>query len=64
MKPTWDKLAETVNESVFIADVNCSNEKKLCDYAKVKGYPTINVFVDGRKSVCEGGRSYKELFYC
>lgn len=30
MKPDWDKLAEESHSSVFIADVNCSNEDKLC----------------------------------
>lgn len=62
MKPTWDKLAEKVSDTVFIADVNCSDEPKLCNYAKVKSYPTIHAFIDGQKFVYEGGRSYEELY--
>jgi hypothetical protein len=29
MKPDWDKLADEAHPSVFIADVNCSDEADL-----------------------------------
>jgi thiol-disulfide isomerase/thioredoxin len=46
MKPDWDRLAESVHDSVFIADVNCSDEDDLCRENDVSGYPTIMVSKD------------------
>jgi len=62
MKPAWDKLAEEVNESVFIADVNCSEEPRLCSKNAVKGYPTILVYFDGELSKYEGDRDFDALY--
>lgn len=60
MKPAWDKLFEEVNESVFIADVNCSEEPELC--SDVRGYPTMKVYLDGDVTIYDGGRSFEELY--
>jgi thioredoxin-like negative regulator of GroEL len=62
MKPAWDQLGDVVNESVFIADVNCSEEPDLCASNGVRGYPTIKVILDGQISPYEGGRSFEELY--
>lgn len=62
MKPDWDKLAEEAHSSVFVADVNCSDEEELCAQAGVSGYPTIKVFRDGEEEDYDGGRSFEALF--
>ena len=61
MKPDWDKLAETVDTSVFIADVNCSDEAEICEQVGVKGYPTIKVYQDGQVTDYSGARSFDAL---
>jgi len=62
MKPAWDELAENVDTSVFIADVNCSDEEDLCQEVGVQGYPTIKVYQDGEVTDYQGGRSFEDLF--
>lgn len=61
MKPAWDELAENADSSVFIADVNCSDQDDLCSENGVAGYPTIKVFKDGEVSDYSGGRSFDDL---
>jgi thioredoxin-like negative regulator of GroEL len=62
MKPDWDKLAIESHPSVFIADVNCSDEAELCKENGVQGYPTIKVYTDGEEAPYSGGRSFEETF--
>jgi len=61
MKPAWDELADSVDNSVFIADVNCSDEEELCQENGVGGYPTIKVYQDGEVTDYQGGRSFEDL---
>jgi thioredoxin-like negative regulator of GroEL len=61
MKPAWDQLADSVDPSVFIADVNCSDQDDLCSKNDVKGYPTIKVYQNGEVSDYKGGRSFEQL---
>lgn len=61
MKPDWDKLSETVDASVFVADVNCSDEADVCEQVGVKGYPTIKVYQDGEVSDYSGARNFDAL---
>jgi thioredoxin-like negative regulator of GroEL len=61
MKPDWDKLAEEAHSSVFIADVNCSDEPELCESNGVAGYPTIKVHKDGSEDKYNGPRGFEEL---
>lgn len=61
MKPDWDQLAEEAHSSVFIADVNCSDEADLCEENDVAGYPTILVYKDGKAEKYNGARGFEEL---
>jgi thioredoxin-like negative regulator of GroEL len=61
MKPDWDKLAEAAHPSVFVADVNCSDQDELCQKNEVQGYPTIKVYKDGAVEDYSGGRGYDDL---
>jgi len=67
MKPDWDELGETYENSkkVLIGDVDCTldGNKQLCEDHDVKGYPTIKYYNPGDRDgvVYEGDRSLPEL---
>lgn len=61
MKPDWDRLAEESHSSVFIADVNCSEEEDLCNENGVSGYPTIKVYKNGEEEKYSGARTFDHL---
>jgi len=66
MKPDWDSLASTYEDSkkVVIADVDCTaGGKPLCDKYGVRGYPTIKFFnpPDEEGEDYKGGRDLAAL---
>jgi len=66
MKPDWDSLASTFEDSktVVIADVDCTAAgKPLCDKYGVRGYPTIKYFnpPDEEGEDYKGGRDLAAL---
>lgn len=61
MKPDWDRLAEESHNSVFIADVNCSDEDNLCNENDISGYPTIKVYKNGEEEKYTGPRTFDHL---
>jgi protein disulfide-isomerase-like protein len=64
LKPDWDKLAEKYEQSVLVADVDCTGSgKELCEKYKVQGYPTLMSFSppDADGDAYDGGRSFDEL---
>jgi len=66
MKPDWDSLAATFEDSktVLIADVDCTTGgKPLCDKFGVRGYPTIKYFnpPDEEGEDYKGGRDLPAL---
>jgi len=66
MKPDWDSLAATYEDSkkVIIADVDCTAAgKPLCDKFGVRGYPTIKFFnpPDEEGEDYKGGRDLPAL---
>jgi len=68
LAPTWEELAAKYegNESVRIAKVDCTAEananKELCDGQDVKGFPTLNIYKDGKKiTEYNGKRGLEEL---
>ncbi|KAI9190184.1 hypothetical protein H9P43_001617 [Blastocladiella emersonii ATCC 22665] len=49
-------------QNVFIARVDCDAEEALCDRFKVDGYPTVNLFIDGKiQEEFEGDRTAHAL---
>ncbi|KAI8322991.1 thioredoxin-domain-containing protein [Martensiomyces pterosporus] len=53
MAPAWVKLtdelaAQFAEDQVFFGEVNCLDNRKLCEDNKVDGYPTISLFSDGK----------------
>ncbi|GKY96084.1 hypothetical protein MPSEU_000568500 [Mayamaea pseudoterrestris] len=61
MKPDWDQLAAEAHPSVFISDINCSEQEELCSENNVQGYPTIKIYKDGKVEDYKGGRSLSDL---
>lgn len=61
MKPAWDEASANAHSSVFVADVNCSDQADLCQENDVQGYPTIKVYNGGEVTNYEGGRDVDSL---
>ena len=59
MAPTWSQLADTYagNESVAVAQVDCTSADAVCKEAGVGGYPTLKTFYNGEEhDVFRGAR--------
>ena len=61
MKPAWDEVSANAHSSVFVADVNCSDQADLCQENGVQGYPTIKVYNGGEVTDYSGGRDVDAL---
>lgn len=68
LAPTWEKLAEEVNDAttdldVIIATVDCTVETALCSEHDVTGYPTLKFFKAGHDEGTKyrGSRDYEAL---
>jgi protein disulfide-isomerase-like protein len=61
MKPAWDEASANAHSSVFVADVNCSDQADLCQEIGVQGYPTIKVYNGGEVTDYSGGRDVDSL---
>ncbi|KAJ1666848.1 hypothetical protein EV178_001932 [Coemansia sp. RSA 1646] len=53
MKPEWIRMtdelaADLAKDGILFGEVNCLDNRKLCETNLVDGFPTINLFVDGR----------------
>ncbi|XP_066252341.1 thioredoxin domain-containing protein 5 homolog [Euwallacea similis] len=50
LAPTWDQLAEMLNEedtNIRVAKVDCTTDAKICSDQDVTGYPTLKFFKPG-----------------
>lgn len=50
MGPTWEQLAEMLNEedsNVKIAKVDCTTDSSVCSEQDITGYPTLKFFKVG-----------------
>lgn len=63
MAPTWDDLAvKYAGTAVKVAKVDCTKAQSLCSNESVDGYPTIFLYVDGKRvEEYEGDRSLDNL---
>ncbi|KAK9821731.1 hypothetical protein WJX81_008033 [Elliptochloris bilobata] len=64
LAPTWKQLAESFAEgdSIAIAHIDCTSQKKPCEDADVRGYPTLKVFQNGAEvSTYKGSRDLASL---
>ncbi|KAJ2743061.1 hypothetical protein GGI20_004027 [Coemansia sp. BCRC 34301] len=53
MAPEWTKLTdelakEMAGSQILFGEVDCPANKKVCEENHVDGYPTVNIYVDGR----------------
>tara|TARA_B110000008_G_C16958760_1_gene559287 strand:+ start:1133 stop:1762 length:630 start_codon:yes stop_codon:yes gene_type:complete len=62
LKPDWDRLGEDADDTVIIADVDCTADgKPLCEKYDIKGFPTLKSFWGKSSEDYKGGRSYNDL---
>lgn len=63
MAPTWDELAvKYAGSAVKVAKVDCTKAQSLCGTEGVDGYPTVLIYVDGKRiEEYEGDRSLDNL---
>jgi len=62
MAPDWDKLGDAVTtDTLMIAKVDCTVEKKVSSMMKIRGFPTLYLFDSGLMYEYNGARSYDEL---
>ncbi|KAJ2601350.1 hypothetical protein H4R99_003044 [Coemansia sp. RSA 1722] len=52
MAPDWTKMTDELAgqlaaSSITFAELNCPENRKVCEANHVDGYPTVNLFVDG-----------------
>lgn len=67
LRPTWDQFVQQYNgaNGIQIAEVNADEDKQLCDFHGVQGFPTIKYLPNGlndKQSVdYNGDRSIQDL---
>ena len=60
--PEFSKAATTLkNESLYLAKVDATENKKLAEKYKITSYPTIKLFSNGRVVPYESGRTEKSV---
>jgi hypothetical protein len=50
LAPTWDELSEKGYEGVTVAKVDCTKAKDACGAEGIRGYPTLQLYKDGKMS--------------
>merc|ERR1719334_2005197 len=62
LAPTWELLSTKFANKVKVAEVDCTQNRALCQRFKIDGYPTLMLFKDGQPvEQYSGGRDIKTL---
>ena len=62
MEPHLEKVAEALQGKVMVARIDAEANREFAQLHRIKGYPTLFVFVDGKLVVSSpGARSEEEL---
>lgn len=61
LAPVLDSAAPKLTGQMSIGTIDCTQDKKLCDSHKVRGYPTLKFSLDGEIYPYEGGRTERDL---
>ncbi|THV07435.1 thioredoxin-domain-containing protein [Dendrothele bispora CBS 962.96] len=61
LAPTWKNLAQSMQNKLTIAEVDCEAHKSLCKTQKIEGFPTLVFFNGGARSEYNGGRKLEPL---
>lgn len=61
MAPAWAELSKELRGRMNVGQVNCDEEKRLCNEAKLRGYPTLLFFQGGERIEYDGLRGLGDL---
>ncbi|KAI8645535.1 thioredoxin-like protein [Parasitella parasitica] len=61
LAPIWESLAKKLQGKVNVAEVNCEDNKALCQEYKIAGLPTLNYFVHEATLKYTGERKLEKL---
>ena len=66
LAPVWDELADKVEaespeDGILLAKVDCTKEKAVCGRFKVRGYPTLLYFAERSMFRYSGARDIDSL---
>src|ERR1700675_1695869 len=61
LAPTWTQLAKHMQRRLNIAEVNCDENRALCQSQDVRGYPTLRYYSGGVKTQYTGAREFDQL---
>lgn len=61
LRPTYEKLAATMQGRINIAAVNCDQHSGLCQKEKVRSYPTIKLLQGGKEELYEQYRTLDKM---
>ncbi|CBK23545.2 uncharacterized protein [Blastocystis hominis] len=61
LKPTWDEAAEKLKGQVHFGDVDATEETGLSKRFRIRGYPTVLLFSEGKYYAFDGSRTVQGL---
>ena len=61
LAPNWHQMSRELQGQLNVGEVNCDKEKRLCNDAGVRGYPTIHFFRGGERVEYLGLRGLGDL---
>ncbi|CAD2218125.1 protein disulfide-isomerase A6 [Angomonas deanei] len=62
LAPEFEKASDALGDKATLAEVDCTQNEKLCGKFDVKGYPTLILFKNGEKHLdFDGGRTAPEI---
>ncbi|CCA75808.1 related to protein disulfide isomerase-Laccaria bicolor [Serendipita indica DSM 11827] len=57
LAPKWVELAEKLKGVINVAEVNCDAHGTLCRDQEIEGYPTVTLYLNGKKVDYTGSKS-------
>jgi protein disulfide-isomerase A6 len=61
VRVTWNELAKELDGAILVAEINGEVEKDVAHSEGIRGYPTIALYVSGRKVVHSGKRDKEAI---
>jgi thiol-disulfide isomerase/thioredoxin len=61
LAPAWKNLAQSMQNKLTVAEVDCEAHKALCKNQNIEGFPTLVFYAGGSRSDYNGGRKLEQL---